>query len=162
MLSKRHLKNCVGDATFIAARRYQCQTWTAGGNAAYCYRFNTRPNGLSIYAGVDHFQEVSFVFDNTEGYGYDVTPNPFGGVPESYYQLAKLMSSSWASFINSLDPNTFRADDTATPLWPVYDNNNPRDIVWDANVTGLAWVEADTFRADGINAILSLNHAFRR
>ncbi|KAI0728491.1 carboxyesterase [Fomitopsis betulina] len=161
-LEYRRTSAYAGDATFIAARRYQCQTWTAGGNAAYCYRFNTRPNGLSIYAGVDHFQEVSFVFDNTEGYGYDVTPNPFGGVPESYYQLAKLMSSSWASFINSLDPNTFRADDTATPLWPVYDNNNPRDIVWDANVTGLAWVEADTFRADGINAILSLNHAFRR
>ena len=111
---------------------------------------------------MNHFQEVSFVFDNTEGYGYDVTPKPFAGMPECYYQLAKLMSSSWASFINSLDPNTFRANDTATPLWPAYDNSNPQDIVWDANVTGLAWVEADTYRADGIETILSLNHAFHR
>ena len=72
------------------------------------------------------------------------------------------MSNSWASFINSLDPNAFRSNTTVAPLWPVYDNGDPQEIVWDAKVTGLAWVEADTHRADGINTILSFNRAFHR
>ena len=147
---------------FIAFRRFQCQTWAAGGTPAYCYRFNTRPNGLTLETGVTHFQEVAFVFDNTEGYGYDVSPDPFANEPSSYFALAKLMSRSWASFIHELDPNAFRANDTETPLWPVYDNADPQDFVWDANVTELAYPEPDTFRADGISTIISLSRAFRR
>ncbi|EPT06072.1 hypothetical protein FOMPIDRAFT_1044541 [Fomitopsis schrenkii] len=146
----------------IAPRRFQCQTWAAGGAPAYCYRFNTRPNGASAELGVTHFQEVAFVFDNTNGYGYDVYPNPFGGMPESYFSLAKLISSSWASFIHDLDPNSFRLHDTTTPPWPVYDNADPQDFVWDANVTELAYSEPDTYRAEGIAAILSLNRVLHR
>ena len=109
-----------------------------------------------------HFPEVAFVFDNTEGYGYGVSPDPFANEPPSYFALAKLMSRSWASFIHELDPNAFRANDTETPLWPVYDNADPQDFVWDANVTELAYPEPDTFRADGISTIISLSRAFSR
>ncbi|KAH9932885.1 cholinesterase [Fomitopsis serialis] len=165
-LQWRRTSAYAGDATFIAGRRYQCEVFAAGGNTAYCYRFNTLPNGVPIEVGVTHFQEVAFVFDNTDGYGYDVSPDPFAGVPESYFALAKLMSRSWASFIHDLDPNSFRASgayvEEGTPLWPAYDVGSPLDIVWDANVTGLAWVEPDTFRAEGINTIISYNRAFRR
>lgn len=139
--------------------------FAAGGNAAYCYRFNTLPNGVSIDYGVTHFQEVAFVFDNTGGYGYDVSPDPFAGVPEGYFELAKLMSASWASFIHDLDPNSFRQGSGVwadTPLWPAYSVSDPLDIVWDANVTGLAWVEPDTFRKEGIDTIISYNHVFMR
>ncbi|KAH9937174.1 Alpha/Beta hydrolase protein [Fomitopsis serialis] len=161
-LEYRRTSAYIGDVVYIAPRRLQCQTWAAGGTPAYCYRFNTRPNGIPIESGVTHFQEVAFVFDNTNGYGYDVTPDPFAGVPASYFALAKLMSNSWASFIHDLDPNSFRRNDTVTPQWPVYDNADPQGFVWDANVTGLAYPEPDTFRASGISTILSFNRAFRR
>ena len=105
------------------------------------------------------------MFDNTGGYGYDVSPDPFAGVPESYFALAKLMSASWASFIHDLDPNSFRQGSgvwSDTPLWPAYNVSNPLDIVWDANATGLAWIEPDTFRKEGIDTIISYNHVFMR
>ena len=153
-----------GDVMLIAPRRLQCQTWAAAGLPAYCYRFNTRPSGFSLEAGVAHFQEVAFVFDNTNGYGYEISgyPDPFEGMPESYFSLATLMSSSWASFIHDLDPNSFRANDTVAPQWPVYDNADPKNFVLDANVTELAYLEPDTFRADSISTILSLNSVLRR
>ena len=110
----------MGDAVFIANRRLQCQTWAAGGTPAYCYRFNTRPNGASLVSGATHYDEIAFVFDNTYGYGYAASPNPFADEPQRYYDLARLMSSSWASFIHDLDPNSFRLNGTVIPLWPVY------------------------------------------
>ncbi|KZT75141.1 alpha/beta-hydrolase [Daedalea quercina L-15889] len=161
-LEYRRTSAYAGDAVFIGPRRFQCQTWTAGGTPAYCFRFNTRPNGVPIELGVTHFQEVAFVFDNTNGYGYDVAPDPFAGEPESYFALAKLMSNSWASFIHDLDPNSFRLNDTVTPQWPVYDNADPQDFVFDANVTELAYPESDTFRADGISTIMSLFRVYHR
>ena len=102
------------------------------------------------------------MLDNTRGDGYQASPNPFADEPRSYYDLARLMSSSWASFIHDLDPNSFRLNDTVTPLWPVYDNDDPRDLVWDADVSILAYVEPDTFRSEGISVINSLNSVFLR
>lgn len=34
--------------------------------------------------------------------------------------------------------------------WPAYTLDDPRNIVFDANVTDLAYVAPDTFRAEGI------------
>ncbi|KAF8856620.1 hypothetical protein BDZ45DRAFT_745234 [Acephala macrosclerotiorum] len=34
--------------------------------------------------------------------------------------------------------------------WPKYTLGNPRNIMFDANVTSLAYVEPDTHRAEGI------------
>jgi carboxylesterase type B len=146
-----------GDAVMIANRRGACQTWAANGLAAYCYRFNTRPNGVPWMFGVPHFQEVAFVFDNTQGLGYNEehgTVNPFGGEPKSYRQLAKLMSSSWASFIADLDPNSFKGRYADADQWPVYSLDNPQNIVFDANKTQLAYAEPDTWRKEGIQWIL--------
>lgn len=142
-----------GDAVFIASRRYTCQTWAKAGINAYCYRFNTLPTGLPPFIGVTHFQEVAWVFDNTAGLGYDV--NPFAGQPQSYVELATLMSSSWASFIAELDPNSWRKSWSrkGTPEWPKYKGKAPQDIVFDANVTALAALEADDWRAKGISLI---------
>ena len=152
----------AGDAVFIANRRLQCETWAAGGTPAYCYRFNTRINGEPVAIGSTHYDEIAFVFYNTRGDGYQASPNPFGDEPQSYYDLARLMSNSWASFIYDQDPNSFRLNDTVTPLWPVYDNADPRDIVWDADVTILAYVEPDTFRSEAISTINSLNDVYPR
>lgn len=47
--------------------------------------------------------------------------------------------------------------------WPVYTAENPHNMVFDANVTGLAYVEPDTYRAEGIAYITSiLQSAFNR
>lgn len=37
------------------------------------------------------------------------------------------------------------------PSWPVYGEYAGQNFVFDANVTGLAFVEEDTFRAEAIN-----------
>lgn len=72
------------------------------------------------------------------------------------------MSSSWASFIHDLDPNSFRLGDTVTPLWLVYGNVELRNLVWDAEVSVLAYTEPDTFRLEGISTLISLNPVFLR
>lgn len=146
-----------GDFVMIANRRGTCQTWAAAGVPAYCYRFNTIPAGINWETGVTHFQEVAFVFDNTMGLGYNAahgTVNPFQDKPMSYTLLAKLMSSSWAAFIHDLDPNGFSGRFAAAGPWPVYSTTEPRNIVWDANATSLAYAERDDFRAEGIAWIL--------
>jgi acetylcholinesterase len=92
---------------------------------------------------------VAFVFNNLDGLGYAV--NPFLNKSESYAQLSDLMSKSWASFVYDLDPNGWSGRDEAVPAWPVYDVENPLNIVWDANVT--SYTEPDTFRAEGIKIL---------
>lgn len=70
--------------------------------------FDAIVNGLSYLAGAVHFQEVAFVFYNTEGLGYPQNggPNPLGGPErESLLVLAKQMCRMWISFVNYGDPN---------------------------------------------------------
>lgn len=65
-------------------------------------------NGISWTLGSVHFQEVAFVFYNTEGLGYpqNMNPNPLGGVERpKYLELAQLMVRMWISFVNFGDPN---------------------------------------------------------
>ena len=146
-----------GDVVMIANRRGACEAWAANGIPAYCYRFNTIPAGVPWEAGVTHFQEVAFVFDNIHGLGYNAehsTINPFKNKPRTYKELAKLMSCSWASFIYDLDPNGFQGRHASANAWPVYSLDSPQNIVWDANTTSLAYTEPDTWRKEGIQWIL--------
>jgi carboxylesterase type B len=115
-----------------------------------------------------------------DGYNNSVAVPPFEGMPESYIQAATLMSRSWVSFIVNGDPNysggelfILRAlcsffggfqEQTILYLivadclsfivnfvkWPVYTLDAPQNIVFNANVTGLAYLERDTFRAEAI------------
>lgn len=158
----------AGDAVFIANRRLTCATWASAGVAAYCYRFNARPNGIPPETGVTHFQEVAFVFNNIDGLGYNPavsSPDPFAGEPASYFALSKLMSCSWASFVHDLDPNSFRTSSVGAQIagmadpWPNY-VEGPMDIVWDANVSSHA--EPDTFRAAGIDLINQASLVYQR
>ena len=161
----------AGDVRIIANRRATCQTWSAKGLQAYCYRFNIIPAGNSsslgvqpFSLGVQHFAEVAWVFDNVKGIGYPETgvPNPFEGKPQSYLDAAFLISASWASFVHDLDPNSWRGRHADQPAWPVYDHKKPRNIVWDANCTGLAYIEEDTWRQSGIQWIIENAMAYRR
>ncbi|KAF2162880.1 hypothetical protein M409DRAFT_68850 [Zasmidium cellare ATCC 36951] len=153
-----------GDVYFHANRRGAVETWAAHDLHAYSYRFNTRPAGYEWNQGVMHFVEVAFVFDNTQGLGYDEehgTVNPFLDKPKSYYDLADLMSKSWTSFIHDLDPN-YAGKNASSPAWPRYDLKNRQNIVFDANVTGVACGEPDTYREKGIRFILDHSLAYRR
>lgn len=73
----------------------------------YSYHFNVLVNGLDAEMGAAHFQEVAFVFHNVDGLGYDnvVAENPFEGMPETFNELADVMSRMWVSFIATTDPN---------------------------------------------------------
>jgi carboxylesterase type B len=138
-----------GDVIMIASRRKTCQTWAANNVSAYCYRFNTIPHGLPPSVGATHFQEVAFVFNNQAGLGYGypgVSMNPFEGEPQSYFDLAEMMSGAWVSFVHDLNPGEF---------WPRYEMEGGENWVFDANVTGLGYKERDDWRKAGIDLINS-------
>ncbi|KAL2803399.1 Alpha/Beta hydrolase protein [Aspergillus granulosus] len=140
-----------GDYYFIASRRETAKTWASHGLPAYAYRFNAIPAGVPAEIGVGHYKEIGFMFNNLEGVGYRPDIRPFEGKGQSYIDLANLMSSSWASFIYDLDPNSYRGSHSKIPQWPKYTVDNPEDFVFDANVT--SYVEPDTYRKEGIALI---------
>lgn len=138
-----------GDFAFHAARRLQCQSWSAQNVSAYCYRFNAVPNPLDKQTGATHFQEVAFVFNNLQGLGY--ADNPFLGQPQTYPELSQLMSRMWASFVHDGDPNGHGL--SGYQEWPAYDivagGGVGMDYFFDANTTSRP--EADSWRGEGIN-----------
>ncbi|KAL5334317.1 Alpha/Beta hydrolase protein [Aspergillus crustosus] len=148
-----------GDYYFIASRRDTARTWASHGIPAYAYRFNAIPSGVPPEIGAGHFKEIGFMFNNLAGVGYRPDILPFVGKGQSYIELAGLMSSSWASFIYELDPNAFRGEKKTretgawrgVPEWPRYEVGDPRDFVFEANVT--SFVEGDTYREEGIALI---------
>jgi carboxylesterase type B len=97
-----------GDISMHGPRRLTAQLWASGNSTVFTYRFNVVPNGIPWTAGAVHFQEVAFVFDNTEGLGYpqNLNPNPLGGVERpKFLKVAQLMTRMWISFVNHGDPN---------------------------------------------------------
>lgn len=138
-----------------------CEAAARFGMPAYCYRFDAIPHGQQAPT---HFHEVSFVFDNTNGLGYHlpIHPLPFKGKPDSYLQLAKLISRSWVSFIVDHDLNSWRRQgqwDGLEPEWPVYDKENPHNFVFQP---GQSHLEPDTFRKEQIRLINDNAHIFQR
>lgn len=155
----RRTASYFGDQIFIANRRLTCQTWAAASLPAYCYRFNTIAAGHSLEFGVTHFTDVAFVFYNLLGTGYEpISAPPFTNKTQPYRDLARFISSSWSSFVSDLDPNSWRENGQwsgAEDLWPMYDNADPLDYVFDANVT--SHTEPDTFRKEGMELINAHN-----
>jgi carboxylesterase type B len=144
----------AGDKTMHAPRRFTSQTWAANNVTSYSYVFNVLVNGLSQYVGATHFQEVAFVFYNLEGNGYEnaVSVNPFLNEPETFTQLARMMSRMWTSFIVDQTPN----NNSASAIeWPEYTLDDPHNIVFDVNASAVAFIEPDVYRAEGIAYIMS-------
>ena len=133
----------------IAHRRLTCQTWASNNIDAYCYRFNTIPNGITSFIGATHFQEVAFVFNNKAGLGYPpVSVDPFSGEPQSYPDLSDKMSTAWVSFVHGGNPGSF---------WPRYSPGVGQNYVFDANATELGYLEPDLWRNQGISLINKFN-----
>ncbi|KLU88025.1 hypothetical protein MAPG_07012, partial [Magnaporthiopsis poae ATCC 64411] len=132
------------------------RTWARAGLPVWSYHFNVLVNGISPALGATHFQEVAFVFNNTRGLGYDtaVAVNPFEGKPPTFGRLADVMSRMWVAFIVSGDPNAHRGVTNAV-RWPRYDEDGqPRNMVFDVNVTALAYAEPDTYRTEQIEYLI--------
>ena len=147
------------DFFMLAGRRYSNEKWSKYNVPNYAYRFNVKPAGADIYTGVTHYVEVQFVYDNTAGLGAQppMFPNGFTGEPQSYKDVANVMSKMWVSFVYDLNPNYNQKAQFRVPDWPAYSLEQPRDFVFDANVTGLAVVEADTFSKEGVDFTNSIN-----
>ncbi|EEY56697.1 lipase, putative [Phytophthora infestans T30-4] len=137
---------------------YEYLMWARDDVPVYSYRFNVVPAGVSQFLGSTHFTEVAFVFYNLEGNGYNtsVATDPFLNKPDNFKQLARIMTRMWASFIVDQTPNNNGVIDIE---WPQYSLDDPQNIVFDANVTDLAYIEPDLFRAEAIAYIHSLYNA---
>ncbi|KAL5344006.1 Alpha/Beta hydrolase protein [Aspergillus crustosus] len=174
-LQWRRTSAYAGDFLMHAPRRRQCEAWAESGIPAYCYRFNTRGNDVEYIGGVSHFTEVAFVFNNIAALGYHYGA-PFGNLTTEefgrYSGLSRRVAGSWAGFIHDLDPNVpFSGGSNGTHgqekghgqvVWKQYDLENPLDLVFDANVTGYAALEQDTWRKEGIAWINNHAEAFGR
>ena len=155
-----------------APRRLTSQMWAQYNATSYSYVFDIIPNGLTGAVGATHFQEVAFVFHNLNGEGYNnsVAVPPFENTPESYTQASTLISRMWISFIVDGDPNNsggklcshaclrcffLTVQIVSCVNWPAYTLDSPRNIVFNTNVTELAYVEPDIYRAEGIAYVSS-------
>lgn len=141
----------AGDYQQHSGRRLLASTYAGAGLSVYSYLWNVYVNGIAAVYGATHFQEVAFVFNNVNGIGY--ATNPFAGKPETFVELADLMSKMWVAFIHDTDPNVCSGPKTG-PAWPLYTVDEPNNIVFDVNRTGLAYVEEDNYRATEIEYLL--------
>lgn len=147
----------IGDLDMHAGRRITTQAWARYGVPVYSYHFDVLVNGLTPYNGSSHFQEVAFVFNNVNGYGYEtaISEDPFANEPSTFEELASIMSTAWISFANSLNPNNNAFSKTKGInneglQWPLYRQDNPSNMVFNVNVTGCAYIEPDTYRSEAI------------
>ncbi|KAF2721693.1 carboxylesterase family protein [Polychaeton citri CBS 116435] len=145
-LQWKRTSSLVGDTKMNEPRRLTAHWWAEYGATAYSYVFDVLVNGVQFWQGSPHFQEVAFVFYNTEGLGYpqNGNPNPLGGVENpAYLKLAKQMVRMWISFVNFGDPNK-----RLGATWPAYDTSDPRYYAFNQNTTSKA--KPDLFRAAGM------------
>jgi carboxylesterase type B len=152
----RRVATYTGDRLFIAPRRQTAATWASHKLPAYAYRFNADQAGFATELAVSHFKEIGFVFRNIDGVGFRPDIKPFAGKPQRYIDLAYFISSTWASFVHDLDPNSWKSRPKNIGKWPRYKVEDPVDFVFDANMTSHA--EQDTWRKEGIDFINA--HAF--
>ncbi|KAK1990266.1 carboxylesterase [Colletotrichum falcatum] len=134
----------AGDYQQHSGRRLLASSYARVGLPVYSYMWNVHVNGIAPIYGATHFQEVAFAFNNVRGLGY--ATNPFEGKPRSYVELAGLMSSMWAAFIHSNDPNVGDAQKKDGTVWPRYALGQPRNLVFDANHTALRYLAQDDYR----------------
>lgn len=120
--------------------------------SAYSYRFGTIPHGVPAEVGAGHFRKIGYKFRNSIGTAYRPGILPFEGMSESHFELAMLMSSSWASFISDPDPNAWAGRPGNGSVWSKYASDNPTNLVFDANVT--SHIEVNDFRKEGIELVL--------
>lgn len=133
------------DAVMVAGKRKMAEFYTRAGLDVYSYRFDTRLYNQSAEAGVPHFDNTYFSFQNITGWLGPLPANAGAG------RIANAIGKAYVRFVYSLDPNpTKNATGELLPHWPKYDILHPTNMVLNAT-----WphVEADTFRKEGMDFI---------
>ncbi|KKA28950.1 hypothetical protein TD95_005342 [Thielaviopsis punctulata] len=143
-----------GDYFMTGPRRLTTEVNAGKGADTYSYDFDVLNSGIPNIIGSTHFQEIPYMFNNTLGAGFEtaVATNPLAGKGQNYFDLVDLMSRMWVSFVNHMDPNQHGV--AGTPIWPKYTLDKPQNIVFNANVSHLSYVEDDTYRAEGMKYIV--------
>lgn len=137
-----------GDLVMVAQRRKMAEAYTRAGLAAYSYRFDTPAWNASTWTGANHFVNVMFSFQNISG--------NLGPI-QSYKNLSTAIGRAYIAFVNSKNPNPSggnATDGVGLPYWPKYDLGMPTNVVMNSN---RSYVEADTFRRDGIAFINTID-----
>ncbi|KAI0971213.1 alpha/beta-hydrolase [Xylaria arbuscula] len=137
------------DLVMISGRRRMAELYTGVGLPVYSYRFDQRPWNADEWDGVKHFVNVAYSFQNISGL---LGPSP---EYDSHVQLARSIGQAYVGFVYHLDPNRGVAGNStskaeALPNWPVYSLDAPTNMVLNATEN---WVEADTWRKEGIGFI---------
>ncbi|KUI64915.1 Lipase 4 [Cytospora mali] len=138
-----------GDMVMHSGRRKMCELYAGtAGQDVYSYRFDTRLWNKTAIAGIQHFDNVAFSFQNISGL---LGPSP---TYDDDLRIARSVGVAYVSFVHNLDPNPpsswdvdSKVDRMPLPKWPKYNVHSPKNMVF--NVTG-PWVEADTWRKEGI------------
>ncbi|KAH6951729.1 hypothetical protein HG530_014898 [Fusarium avenaceum] len=141
----------AGDFQQHAGRRLLAQVYSASAIPVFSYLWNNYVNGIPAIIGSTHFQEVAFVFNNIKGVGY--AANPFENKPETFVELADLMSKMWVAFMHDLTPNSVKTAPSHV-TWPQYSLLDPQNIVFNANKTDLSYTAADTVRKEEVAFLL--------
>jgi carboxylesterase type B len=142
------IEKLFGDMEMNAAHRLLCESFSQAATC-YAYRFDAiAGDAEDPRRGVVHSSEVDAVLQLSETAGYRHRSS-FYGKSQAYYDLASLMSTMWAGFIVTLDPNAGLDGD----LWPKYKPDKPQNIVF--NETGPFWTENNT-DADRVAAMAYL------
>lgn len=103
-LQYKRISAFVGDLTWHSPRRLTDQILARNNVSSWSYLFNIIPNGIPPTTGATHFTEVAFMLYNLHGLGY--AESPFAGKPQSYRDVADIMSRYWVNFIVDGDPNS--------------------------------------------------------
>ncbi|KAH6880040.1 Alpha/Beta hydrolase protein [Thelonectria olida] len=152
-LQYKRVSAFAGDYQQHAGRRLMAKSFAGAGLPVYSYLWNVYVNGIANIYGATHFQEVAFVFDNTEGVGYSA--NPFEGKPATFIQLADLMSKMWVAFIHDTNPNLSSGPCSKGAVWPQYKLSQPNNLVFDVNRTNLRYIAKDNVRTTEMSYLLS-------
>lgn len=90
----------------------------AGGAPVYMYLFTFESNALGGLFKSAHALEIPFVFNNP-----DIAP--FTGKGDDRYELATTMSSAWANFARTGNPNG-----DGVPEWPKYNSEDRPTMIF--------------------------------
>jgi carboxylesterase type B len=143
----------AGDRAMQAPRRSWVRTWTEAGAVAYSYRFDTVTGDRPAAQGAGHSVEMPFLLfgqkaAGLDGAAFDIFEDEKEERAGEYRALAEVMQRRWVSFFNHRDPNRCQECDGTGPLeWPMYEPEQPRNLVFDARREGAVHVEDDTWRA---------------
>ncbi|KAF5860819.1 hypothetical protein ETB97_001039 [Aspergillus alliaceus] len=145
LMYKRY-ESMAGDLNMVGPRRLLAQTMAKYEKQVYSYRWDVPALNTSSTIGVGHFAEIPFVFANPVQNITKLGDNP------GRLELANLVARMWTSFVTVLDPNGH--DVANIPQWLQYSQEAsnfvfrlPKDE---------SYIEADTYRADGIDYINSI------